>query len=63
VESSLGEALDSGNFKPTGNIDKIADCSIYLICVPTPIDTNHDPDFELLEQSIRDIVPLVQKVI
>ncbi|MFT5977167.1 MAG: nucleotide sugar dehydrogenase, partial [Gammaproteobacteria bacterium] len=61
VESSLGEALDSGNFKPTGNVDKIADCSIYLICVPTPIDTNHDPDLEPLQQSIRDIAPLVQK--
>jgi UDP-N-acetyl-D-glucosamine dehydrogenase len=61
VERLLGQALDSGNFKPTGDIGKIADCSIYLICVPTPIDTNHDPDLEPLEQSIRNIAPLVQK--
>jgi UDP-N-acetyl-D-glucosamine dehydrogenase len=61
VESLLAEALDSGNFKPTGNVDEIADCSIYLICVPTPIDANNDPDLEPLEQSIRNIAPLVQK--
>lgn len=61
VESLLTEALDSENFNPTGNIDKIADCSIYLICVPTPIDTNNDPDLRPLEQSIRNIAPLVKK--
>lgn len=61
VERLLTEALDSGNLKPTGDVEKIADCSIYLICVPTPIDINNDPDLEPLEQSIRNIAPWVQK--
>jgi UDP-N-acetyl-D-glucosamine dehydrogenase len=61
VEGLLAEALASGNFKPTGNVDQIADCSIYLICVPTPVDANNDPDLEPLEQSIKNIAPLVQK--
>jgi UDP-N-acetyl-D-glucosamine dehydrogenase len=61
VESLLAEAFDSGNFNPTADSDKIADCSIYLICVPTPIDANNNPDLEPLEQSISNIAPLVQK--
>jgi UDP-N-acetyl-D-glucosamine dehydrogenase len=61
VEGLLAEALASGNFKPTGNVDQIAGCSIYLICVPTPVDANNDPDLEPLEQSIKNIAPLVQK--
>lgn len=61
VEGLLVEALSSGNFKPTGDIDDIADCSAYLICVPTPIDANNDPDLEPLNQSIRDIAPLLNK--
>ena len=61
VENLLTEALGSGNFKPTGDVEQIRDCSIYLICVPTPTDINNDPDLEPLEQSIRNIAPLVQK--
>jgi UDP-N-acetyl-D-glucosamine dehydrogenase len=61
VEGLLAEALASGNFKPTGNVDQISDCNIYLICVPTPVDANNDPDLEPLEQSIKNIAPLVQK--
>ena len=44
VERLLGEALASNNFSATADSAKIADCNIYLICVPTPVDENNDPD-------------------
>ena len=61
VESMLAEALNSKNFIPTADVKKIAECNVYLICVPTPIDANNDPDLEPLKQSIYDIAPLVKK--
>jgi len=54
--------LGSGNAEPTEDVDQNRDCSIYLICVPTPIDINNDPDLEPIEQLIRNIAPLVQKM-
>jgi UDP-N-acetyl-D-mannosaminuronate dehydrogenase len=61
VETLLAEPLDSDHFKPTADIEKIVNYRVYLICVPTPIDTSNDLDLVPLEQSIRNIAPLVQK--
>ncbi len=61
VERLLDEALASGNFSVTANSEEISDCSIVLICVPTPIDADNDPDMGPLENACRDIAPVLQK--
>ena len=61
VERLLDEAVASGNFDATSNIEHIADCNIYLVCVPTPVDANNDPDLEPLESACRIVAPLLQK--
>ena len=57
VEGFLSEALASNNFYPTSDPNQIANCHIYLICVPTPVDENHDPDLEPLETAVSVISP------
>jgi len=57
VENLLAEAHQSGNFMPTANVADISSCQIYLICVPTPIDDNHDPDLVPLESALTVIAP------
>jgi UDP-N-acetyl-D-glucosamine dehydrogenase len=61
VEQLLGQALISGNFSPTSDINELAECVIYLICVPTPVDDNHDPDIEPLESAVKLISPYLKK--
>lgn len=61
VEGLLSEANKTGNFQPTSDIAKIEDCTIYLICVPTPVDENQDPDLAPLESSLKQIAPLLKK--
>ena len=61
VENLLAEAHQSGNLIPTSVIDDISDCGIYLICVPTPIDHNHEPDLEPLEGALRTIAPYLSE--
>jgi UDP-N-acetyl-D-glucosamine dehydrogenase len=61
VEQLLGQALISGNFFPTSDISELAECVIYLICVPTPVDDNHDPDIEPLESAVKLISPYLKK--
>lgn len=61
VERLFSEAMDSKNFTATSQVDEIADCDIYLICVPTPIDDNHDPDIEPLESAVKVIAPYLNK--
>lgn len=61
VEGLLGEAINSKNFHPTTDQAQIKDCNIYLICVPTPVDENHDPDLEPLENAVKLIAPYLVK--
>ena len=61
VEGMLSKANASGNFSATSEIEIIADCNIYLICVPTPVDDNNDPDLKPLQNACGGIAPLLRK--
>lgn len=61
TERLLGEALVSGNFHPTTDVSQLDKSQIYLICVPTPIDENHDPDLKPLLAAIETIIPYLKK--
>ena len=61
VERLFAEAIASGNFGVSSNSGKIQDCSIYLICVPTPVDENNDPDLTPLESACRVVAPHLRK--
>ena len=57
VERLLADAIASSNFQATSDSEKIDDCCIYLICVPTPVDDNNEPDLEPLESACRIVAP------
>ena len=61
VEGLLAKANDSGNFFPTAEKNKLSESSIYLICVPTPIDSNNDPDIQPLISALDVIAPHINK--
>jgi len=46
------EDINSASFLSfTSNLDAIADCAIYIVTVPTPIDKNKQPDLSFLIKS------------
>ena len=49
VEQLLAAAIASGNFSATSDMSIITDCDVYLVCVPTPVDANNEPDLAPLE--------------
>ena len=57
VERLLAEAVASNNFSATADSSQISDCNIYLICVPTPVDANNEPDLAPLEGACRVVAP------
>ena len=57
----LADALASSNFAVTADAADIADCGIYLICVPTPVDANNEPDLGPLESACRVVAPALVK--
>ena len=61
VQALLDDAIGSGNFSATIDVDLIAECGIYLICVPTPVDANNEPDLKPLESACRAVAPHLDK--
>ena len=61
VEALLGEAVASGNFRATDDADEIRDCRVFLICVPTPVDADNEPDLEPLLSACRLVAPALKE--
>ncbi len=61
IEQFLYEAIASGNLFPGVETSAIADCNIYLICVPTPVDENHDPDLQPLKNAVQTVAQFINK--
>jgi UDP-N-acetyl-D-glucosamine dehydrogenase len=51
----LKEALSSGRYKATDQINVIKESDVILVCVPTPLTVNHKPDLKYLLNAIESI--------
>ena len=59
-ETQVKEALSNG-MTFTRNLDDIADCNIYIVTVPTPIDKHKKPDLTLLIKASESIGKVLKK--
>ncbi len=59
-ENQMKEALDNG-MKFTTNLDDIADCNIYIVTVPTPIDEYKNPDLTPLIKASESLGKVLKK--
>ena len=57
--SRLAEGIKQGRFLPVDNAEALSDVDICIICVPTPVTTDHKPDLTYVESAAR----LVSKVL
>ena len=61
VERLVKSGHQTGRLKATTDVNQIASSTIYLICVPTPVDENHDPDLLPLYSAVDAIAPFLKK--
>jgi len=45
----------------TGDVYELADCNIYIIAVPTPVNKQNEPDLSLLEEASRSVALTLKK--
>ncbi|MCK4913406.1 MAG: nucleotide sugar dehydrogenase [Planctomycetes bacterium] len=53
--------VDSGKFSATADMSKIKNADAVLICVPTPLTENREPDMKYVEGSCRTIAKYLRK--
>ena len=56
----LQEAIKNG-FLCTTDIEKIRDCDVYVVAVPTPVDENNRPDLKPLIGASRTVGKVISK--
>ena len=59
-ELSKQELKNATNISYTTNLDKLKNCSIFIVTVPTPIDKNKKPDLVPLEKSSHSIGKIIK---
>jgi UDP-N-acetyl-D-glucosamine dehydrogenase len=53
----IAEAVRARRLEATGDFSRIGDCDAILICVPTPLTPNREPDLGYVERTARAIAP------
>ncbi len=57
----INEDIINKNFKGTDDYKKIKNCDVIVICVPTPLKNNFQPDISYLRNTIKNIKPYLKK--
>ena len=60
TETEVKESIENGMVYST-NIDDIKDCNVYIVTVPTPIDSSNRPDLTPLIKSSQTIGKVLKK--
>lgn len=61
VPQELKELVVSGHLSATSDYDRIAECDVVTICVPTPLDKFKQPDLSYIINSANEISKRVHK--
>ena len=59
TDGQLQAAITKGAYIATSDFSKVSQASVIVICVPTPLDENREPDLELLRSAAKGIGPFV----
>ena len=54
------ELVEGGRFQPTTDFTRVAECDAVLLCVPTPLGPNREPDMSYIVGTADTIGPHVQ---
>jgi len=47
--------ITNGSYTASTQFSDIVDCDVLLICVPTPLNSEHKPDYSILEKALTSI--------
>ena len=50
-------SLANGTYRISNSVADVKEASIVVICVPTPLDSERQPDLSILERAVTDIAP------
>ena len=58
---NIAKIVKTGKFEATTDFAKASECDCLLICVPTPLNNNREPDMSYIEKTAQLIAPHLKK--
>ena len=59
-DQEISDALSSGSYSVSGEFDSVTNSEVVVICVPTPLDTEHRPDLSFLKAATNSVAKNLQ---
>ena len=60
-DKKLKDLFTAGNASFTTNYEKISDCDVLILCVPTPLNKFKEPDLSYVTSTIDSLLPYAKK--
>lgn len=60
LDQLVRDVIQGGMFHATGNYDELTACEIILICVDTPVNEDHQPDYTHLRSALQQLGEALQ---
>ena len=57
---AIDEIVENGYFEASTDFSRVAECQAVIICVPTPLNKNREPDISYVLSSAEAIAPSLQ---
>ncbi len=61
TDEQIGQALASGRFQATVAMERLGEADALIICVPTPLTRQRDPDMSFVESTARTIASYLRQ--
>lgn len=61
VDGSTLQALLGSNLHLTADAQEMKDCNVYIICVPTPVDSDNNPDLTPLREASKTVGGMLKR--
>jgi UDP-N-acetyl-D-glucosamine dehydrogenase len=59
--TEIKESIENGNFQATTDFSTISSLDVICICVPTPLNKNHEPDLSSVKYVVTKLQTFLQK--
>ena len=59
--TELSEAIRNGSYLPTNQVSEMENSDIFVICVPTPLNSERQPDLTYIEEACESIRKILNK--
>ena len=59
--AEIAEVVKAGTFKASGDFSRVQEAEAVIICVPTPLNKNREPDISYIVETGKSIAPYMAK--